>query len=370
MSSSLSTSSSKPANKESKSLWSNWPPSKGSPSIESSSKAIVSSWLSKAISSSSSKSSKSSSSWITSSSSASRSSENRSSWSSSFSDKSIESSSSSDNSSSSESSSSRLNSSSNVNSLSTTSFAGCFFALASTFFSILSGAKFSLFSLLFLRLNKIATKDKTNNAGKVAINAMNHELDIKLPSSSSAFCFSINNDCSLASAFVNSSCCSEIMSSICNLISLLLATSLCITPSWSLKLVRRSRSASFSFNKLCRPSIESKTSFWIVVNLCCCVLSMACNWTLISDFAASKSFLLTEASSGFCTFLGAILTTLATFFCHALSSLRDFCCALSGLIARIISIGGSFKYWPLIIWFKLFSLKESGLFSYKACMTW
>ena len=86
-----------------------------------------------------------------------------------------------------------------------------------------------------------------------------------------------------------------------------------------------------------------------MANRCCCVLSIAFNCTFISDFAASKSFLFTEASSGNCIFLGATLTTLATFFCQALSSLRDFCCAESVLIARITSIGGSFKYWPLIM---------------------
>ena len=363
-------SSSKPANKESKSLWSNWPPSKASLSTISSSNESVSKSSSKEMSSRSSKSASSSSSWITSSSSNSsssepKSSENKSSCSSSTSDKSI------DSSSSSESSLSKETSSSNNNSLSTLSCSAVAATLASgsdsVTFSFLAATTLTSLSLFDLRRNKIAIKDSSNNAGKVAINATNQVLDIKLLSLSSAFCFSSNNACSLASAFANNSCCSAIMLSIWILISLLFATSLCITSSCSLKLPKRWRNASFSFNKLCKPSIESKTSFWIVARRCCWVLSMAFNWTLISDFAASKSFLLTDASSGGLTFLA---TTLTTFFCHALSSLRDFCCALAVLIARITSIDGIFKYWPLIIWFKLLSLKESGLFSNNACMTW
>ena len=368
-SSSMMRSSSKPANRESRSLWSSCPPSKASPSSLSSSNAIASRSSSKEISSRSSKSSRSSS-WIDSSSSNSSSSEsksspNKSSCSSSFSDKSI------DNSSSSESSLSSVKSSSSDISLSKLSGASfsisTILASGSTSLVSLVLTTFTSSSLLERRRNKIANSASTIIAGKVAIKTINQVLDIKLPSSRSAFCFSSSKDCSRASAFANNACCRAIISSICTLISLLFATSFCMVPSWSLKLVRRSRNVSFSFNKLCKPSIESKTSFWIVAKRCCCVSSMAFNWTLISDFAASKSFLLTEASSGGITFFA---TTLTTFFCQALSSLRDFCCALLVLIALITSIGGIFKYWPLIMWFKLLSLKEPGLFSYSACMTW
>ncbi len=86
------------------------------------------------------------------------------------------------------------------------------------------------FRLLKIRANII----NNNAAGKVDIKTVNHELEKTLSFSRSACCFSNNNSCSLACALANKACCNLIISSICNLISLLLATSFCIVPNWLL----------------------------------------------------------------------------------------------------------------------------------------
>ena len=134
------------------------------------------------------------------------------------------------------SSSSKLNSLSNDNSLSSGSSSDSVaFLAAGVFFLLSNSLKNASSETCCLRLNKKPNKARINSAGNVPITILNHKLEVMSCSASSASCFSSSSSFSRASAFANKACCNLIISSICNLISLPLATSFCITPSLSLK---------------------------------------------------------------------------------------------------------------------------------------